>query len=101
MKDSLAGVEPGGSGRPADREGGAGTSSMLFEVGDSMGLEIVIPPLSWVKLPPVDNFLSWAGPVGVTGEDLDGTSFLEIVVLSEGALRESSRFGRSTFCVEL
>lgn len=58
MKDSLTGADPGGGGRPADREGGAGTSSILFEVGDSIGLEIVTPPLSWVKLPLVDNFLS-------------------------------------------
>lgn len=48
VKESLA-VLPG-AGRPSARAGGAGFSSLPMIVGDSTGLDMVLPPLSLARV---------------------------------------------------
>ena len=89
---------PAGEGRFAERAGGAlGTSKMLREVGDSIGLEMLLPltcgPVGSVA--GVDIDLSSTGAVEVFGVvDPDDVSFLERTCLTEFC-SESPLFGLS------
>ena len=92
-------VGGGGAGRPPERAGRTGTSDR--EEGDSMGLVMPSPALSWALAAAVEEFRSGWLAVGVVG---DGTRFSLREREAEGfkveGLSESPRAGRSRMALE-